>query len=201
MKTISSQDFFKQRDLSHDVILDVRGSDEFVMSHLPQSINIPLEKVEQGAVDIPHDKKIYLLCQTGTRAARARDILVSRGYSHVVCVEGGMNECAQIPGKVVVLSKVMPLMRQVQVAAGTLILIGLGLSHWVSKEFILITLFVGVGLVFAGLTGYCGMAVLLSKMPWNKFPVSTLSASSLQCSVEATPKKSPLEKQKCGGEA
>jgi hypothetical protein len=28
--------------------------------------------------------------------------------------------------------------------------------------------FVGAGLVFAGVTGFCGMARLLALMPWNR---------------------------------
>jgi rhodanese-related sulfurtransferase len=65
----------------------------------------------------------------------------------------------------------LPLMRQVQIAAGSLILLGLILSNTVAPAWILLTWFVGAGLTFAGITGFCGMARLLAVMPWNKVSV------------------------------
>jgi rhodanese-related sulfurtransferase len=62
----------------------------------------------------------------------------------------------------------LPLMRQVQIAAGSLVLLGLILSNTVAPAWILLTWFVGGGLVFAGVSGFCGMARLLALMPWNK---------------------------------
>ncbi|MFM8604097.1 MAG: DUF2892 domain-containing protein [Cyanobium sp.] len=62
----------------------------------------------------------------------------------------------------------LPLMRQVQIAAGSLVLLGLILSNTVAPAWILLSWFVGAGLVFAGVSGFCGMARLLAVMPWNK---------------------------------
>ena len=62
----------------------------------------------------------------------------------------------------------MPLMRQVQIAAGSLVLLGLILSNVLAPGWIAITWFVGTGLTFAGVTGFCGMARLLAVMPWNR---------------------------------
>lgn len=59
-------------------------------------------------------------------------------------------------------------MRQVQIAAGGLILIGVVLGYAVNSSFFLLSGFVGVGLMFAGISGFCGMARLLDKMPWNQ---------------------------------
>ena len=65
----------------------------------------------------------------------------------------------------------LPLMRQVQIAAGSLVLIGLGLGGWVAPAWILLSWFVGAGLVFAGVSGFCGMARLLALMPWNRVSI------------------------------
>jgi rhodanese-related sulfurtransferase len=62
----------------------------------------------------------------------------------------------------------LPLMRQVQIAAGSLVLLGLVLSNVVAPPWILLTWFVGAGLTFAGISGFCGMARLLAAMPWNR---------------------------------
>ncbi len=65
-------------------------------------------------------------------------------------------------------SQPLPLMRQVQIAARLLILCGVVLGYTLSSGFFLLSGFVGAGLLFAGLTGFCGMARLLKVMPWNR---------------------------------
>ena len=62
----------------------------------------------------------------------------------------------------------LELMRQVQIAAGSLILLGAVLAATLSPWFLLLSGFVGAGLVFAGVSGFCGMALLLARMPWNR---------------------------------
>jgi rhodanese-related sulfurtransferase len=62
----------------------------------------------------------------------------------------------------------LPLMRQVQIAAGLLVLLGVVLAVTVAPAFIGLSAFVGAGLTFAGLSGWCGMAQLLALMPWNR---------------------------------
>ncbi len=65
-------------------------------------------------------------------------------------------------------SQPLPLMRQVQIVAGALILLGVALGYAFSSGFFLLSAFVGAGLTFAGITGFCGMARLLALMPWNR---------------------------------
>jgi len=65
-------------------------------------------------------------------------------------------------------SQPLPLMRQVQIAAGGLILLGVVLGYGFSSGFFLLSALVGAGLTFAGITGFCGMARLLAVMPWNR---------------------------------
>jgi len=62
----------------------------------------------------------------------------------------------------------LDVMRQVQVTAGSLVLIGVLLGAFLNPWFLILSGFVGSGLMFAGLSGWCGMAKLLGNMPWNK---------------------------------
>ena len=64
--------------------------------------------------------------------------------------------------------KVMSLERQVRIAAGALVLIGVGLGTWMHPLFYGLSAFVGAGLAFAGITDWCGMGLLLAKTPWNR---------------------------------
>ena len=79
-------------------------------------------------------------------------------------------------------SKVLPLMRQVQITVGCLSAAGAALALAVNPWFALLPLITGCGLLFAGLTGFCGLALLLAKMPWNK--TSTRSSAAC-CSTES----------------
>ena len=60
-----------------------------------------------------------------------------------------------------------PLFRQIQIGAGALVLLGI-LGSYVWHPMFWLSAFVGAGLVFAGITGFCGLGLLLARMPWNK---------------------------------
>ena len=59
-------------------------------------------------------------------------------------------------------------MRQVQIVAGGLVLLGVILSQAAAPGWIWLSGFVGAGMIFAGISGFCGMARLLAVMPWNR---------------------------------
>jgi rhodanese-related sulfurtransferase len=65
-------------------------------------------------------------------------------------------------------SQAIGLERQVRIAAGSLVLLGCLLGWQVHAGFYGLAAFVGAGLVFAGVTGFCGMALLLARLPWNR---------------------------------
>jgi hypothetical protein len=60
------------------------------------------------------------------------------------------------------------LFRQVQIVAGSLVVVGTVLGALVSPVFLLLSGFVGAGLVFAGITNTCAMGMLLAKLPYNQ---------------------------------
>jgi rhodanese-related sulfurtransferase len=117
---------------------------------------------------VSFDTPLYLLCRTGTRAQQAWKRLHDAGFTHVVCVEGGTEAWEQAGLPVVRGRGVIALDRQVRIAAGLLVLLGVGLSILVHPAFVALSAFVGTGLLFAGITDTCGMAMLLAKMPWNQ---------------------------------
>jgi len=164
-------------------LLDVRTNPEYVTAHVPGARLIPLNKLKINDLLLQHklDTPIYLLCHSGARAASAIEQLELAGCRDGVLVEGGTQ--AWIDAGLPVhrgTSTVIPIMRQVQIVAGSLSATGAILALSLSSWFALLPLFLGCGLLFAGLTGTCGMALLLVRMPWNR----TQSSSSHCCTPE-----------------
>ena len=153
---------------AHQVrVTDVREQVEFASGHIAGSQNVPLARLGQSPLP---KGPLVLVCQSGRRSARGLDQLRAAGHPFPISdLEGGLPswEQAGLP-----LQRhrnaPMPLMRQVQIAAGSLVLLGLGLGTWVAPAWMLLSAFVGAGLVFAGVSGFCGMALLLARAPWNR---------------------------------
>jgi rhodanese-related sulfurtransferase len=153
-------------------LLDVRTPGEFAAAHVAGAKLIPLDELDCAAFlqqRGANDKPVYVLCQSGGRARRAIEKFQRAGFNGCVLVEGGTQAWmdAGLPvnrGE----SKVLPLMRQVQIAVGAVSAIGAALALWADPRFAFIPLITGCGLLFAGITGFCGLALVLAKMPWNK---------------------------------
>ncbi|MGP8201110.1 MAG: rhodanese-like domain-containing protein [Limisphaerales bacterium] len=153
-------------------LLDVRTPGEFATAHVPGAKLIPLDDLkpdafrrERGAEEIP----VYVLCQSGGRARKAIEKLERAGVQGCVLVEGGTQAWidAGLPTERTK-SSALPLMRQVQITVGFVSAVGAALALAVNPLFAIIPLVMGGGLLFAGLTGICGLALLLAKMPWNR---------------------------------
>jgi len=149
-------------------ILDVRTPMEFAEVHVPQAHNVPLDQFDPADFRTS-PQPIYLLCKGGGRATKAAEKCSKAGIDNTVVIEGGTQAWIEA-GLPVERSavKVISLERQVRIAAGSLVLTGLILAWLVHPYFIILSAFVGTGLIFAGVTDWCGMGLLLAKMPWNK---------------------------------
>lgn len=152
-------------------LLDVRTPPEFNNAHVPGARLLPLDDLNVEAYLQHHEpgQPVYVLCQAGPRARKAIEQFERCGCFDGVLVEGGIQAWIDAGlsvnrGK----SNMLPLMRQVQIVVGTLSAIGSALALLVSRWFAVVPLFLGCGLLFAGVTGTCGMAILLAKMPWNR---------------------------------
>jgi rhodanese-related sulfurtransferase len=161
-------------------LLDVRTPPEFAAAHIPGATLIPLDCLRPADYlkHHPAGKSIYVICQSGARARKAIESFEACGCPDAVLIEGGTQAWidAGLPvnrGE----SNVLPIMRQVQIVVGSLSVLGSLLALAVSAWFALIPVFLGSGLLFAGITGTCGMALLLARMPWNRSQSECLNPS------------------------
>jgi rhodanese-related sulfurtransferase len=154
-------------------ILDVRMPGEYQSAHISGSYNVPLDTLSEHAAEIARESQLHyvLVCQSGARARIGEETLRSAGAMRLHLLDDGMNGwlAEKRPARFGV--KRISLERQVRMAAGSLAATGALLALLVSPWFALLPLFVGSGLVFAGITDLCGMAILFSKLPYNR-PVS-----------------------------
>jgi glyoxylase-like metal-dependent hydrolase (beta-lactamase superfamily II)/rhodanese-related sulfurtransferase len=147
------------------LVVDVRLPAEYRSVHLEPSVLLPLDEIARRRSELPRDRELVLVCRTGARARLAAAELAGL-RTHVL--EGGI-AAWQAAGHPVVEGKShMSLERQVRVAAGALACIGGALAVAVNSWFGLLPAFVGAGLVYAGITDRCGMAMLLAKLPYNR---------------------------------
>lgn len=149
------------------VLIDVREPSEHKHGAIPKAENIPMDKIDEAVEMLRKYSTIYVHCRTGGRSSRTCEQLKAHGLP-VINVEGGVSawEAAGFPLKKT--SSTLPMMRQVFLVAGILVLLGVVLAYALSPYWILLSAFVGAGLVFSGATGWCGMTKVLAHMPWNK---------------------------------
>jgi rhodanese-related sulfurtransferase len=162
-------------------LIDVRTPVEFREVHADIARNVPLDSLDPAAVMQARqgaaDRPLYIICKAGGRGKQACEKFVAAGYNNVVNVECGTSAWADAGLPIVRGKKAVSLERQVRIAAGSLVLIGVALS-WAHPAFIGLSAFVGAGLVFAGVTDTCGMGLLLARMPWNRVKDSAPTACS-----------------------
>ncbi|MBV6503290.1 MAG: Inner membrane protein YgaP [Fimbriimonadales bacterium] len=152
----------------HLQIFDVRTPSEFASGHVPGAANLPMDEVEARLDDLSTDRPAVLVCQSGQRAAMTCE-LIGASHPNVLVLEGGTDAWVQAGLPTVRSTKTRwSLDRQVRLGAGVLVLTGLILAKYAHPGWIFLTGFVGAGLTFSGLTNFCGMALLLSRMPWNQ---------------------------------
>jgi rhodanese-related sulfurtransferase len=150
-------------------LIDVRTPVEFREVHATIARNIPLDQLDPAALAAAHrnGEPLYVICRSGNRGRQACEKLAAAGLN-VVNVEGGTLAWEQAGLPVVRGRKAISLERQVRIAAGFLVLLGSVLALVVHPYWAALSAFVGAGLMFAGITDTCGMAMILARMPWNQ---------------------------------
>lgn len=148
------------------ILIDIRDRDEHQRERIAIASSCPLTEVDRLA---PTTAPVIFHCRSGNRTAANADTLAAAASCQAYILEGGI-EAWKRAGLPVLTDRSQPIeiMRQVQIAAGSLVVLGLMLGYLLHPAFYVLSLFVGGGLVFAGVSGWCGMAKLLSVMPWNK---------------------------------
>lgn len=147
------------------LVVDVRLPAEYRAVHLEPSASLPLDEIARRRGELSREREIVLVCRTGARARLAAGELA--GYRTRV-LEGGIVAWQEAGHGVVEGQAHVSLERQVRIAAGALACAGGALAVVVSPWFGLLPAFVGAGLVYAGVTDQCGMAMLLAKLPYNR---------------------------------
>ena len=186
MKTITVQEI-AATGVGDACLLDVRTGGEFAGLHAEGAVNLPLDTVSAEAIrQAAGDRKqVYILCQSGNRARKACDQVGAVEGCELIVVEGGTTAWNEAGLPVVKGKGVISIERQVRIVAGLLVAIGTALGFWVHPGFLGLPAFVGVGLAFAGITDFCGMGLMLAKMPWNRGPGCT-TACQVTKSDQAT---------------
>ena len=149
------------------LLIDIRGTDEYAREHIPGAMNVPLDRIgELGTAPSP----VIFHCRSGMLTeANAERLAAATGDAPAYILTGGI-DAWRVAGQPTVLDRGQPIeiMRQVQIAAGALVLISVLLGFLWSPALFGLSAFVGAGLVVAGATGWCGMAEMLRALPWNR---------------------------------
>lgn len=168
MENINSK---KLNELLHDndhdeILVDVREPSEYKDVAIPGAENIPVGEIANAVDRLKQYGTVYVNCGSGVRSAKACAILEAQGV-HVVNLEGGLTAWQHSGLEVRGNGNRLPIIRQVMLVAGLLVLLGVALAYFVHPYWIGLSALVGAGLTFSGATGYCLMAYVLEKMWWN----------------------------------
>ena len=153
------------------ILVDIREADERARERIAGARHLPLSKLDEADLALHNGKPVIFHCRSGARTlANSARLAARAGEScEAYVVEGGLDAWRKA-GLPVVTDRNQPIemQRQVQIGAGSMALAGTLLGALVSPWFYIVPGFVGTGLLLAGLTGFCGMARLLMRAPWNR---------------------------------
>ena len=152
------------------VIVDVREPGEYAAMHIAGAKLIPVGTIENDKLPDLGNKKLIIHCHVGKRGGAACEkLLLGNPNINVYNLEGGIAAWEKAGFEVEKSGRTfLSIDRQVQITIGSGVLIGLILGYLIHPGFLFLSAFFGAGLLFAGITGSCGLAILMGKMPWNK---------------------------------
>ena len=168
MQTITATALASMQQQGVVNLIDVRTPAEFGASHAKGATNIPLDKLEPSSLAYCSGSPVYFICKSGIRAQKAMEKLAESGFSNMVQVEGGTD--AWIDARLPVLKgkKALGLEQQVRVIVGGMSLVGAGIVMAGQPLGLAIVAAMGAGMIYAGITNNCGLAMILAKAPWNQ---------------------------------
>lgn len=165
---------------SECVLVDVREADEHARERIAGSVLLPLSALSPQQIVALGANRVAIHCKSGRRGADAvaRCAGLAAAGITVVNVRGGIEawKAAGLPTIVDTARPRISVMQQTQIVIGTCVFAGTALGFLVHPGFLAIPAFMGAGLVFAGATGFCGMAVAIGKLPWNRVPTASCGA-------------------------
>lgn len=165
-------------------LLDVRTPAEFRSLRIEFAQNIPLDRLDPSGLLVQRngqtDAPLYVVCLSGGRSKMACEKLVAAGFRNVINVAGGTKACVEAGLPVVRSGSNWSLERQSRIAIGALVVLGALLGYAVHPGFYGLSAFMGLGMIFAGLTDSCAMGMIIARMPWNRS-----SSESRTCQIGA----------------
>ena len=166
-------------------ILDVRRPEEYQAVRIEQSRNIPLDTLAGRLQEVVvSDRQFILSCLSGARASMAAGMLAAAGASRVTVLQGGLKAWRKDQAPVLREKVPISLDRQVRTIAGALVLLGSILGLLANRWFLAVPIFVGAGLLFAGLLNLCLMGMLLMKLPYNRKALQPNAPAGGSCSLD-----------------
>ena len=169
MKNLSVQQSAELLSQKNSIpLIDVRTPAEYGSVHAKGAVNHPMESLDLGKIPCSKDDEIHVICQLGGRSMKVCQKLEAAGFTNLVNVDGGTSAWQSAGLPVVAGKKVMSLERQVRIAAGSLVVIGVIVGQFFHPSGFGLSALIGAGLVFSAVTNTCGMGMLIAKMPWNR---------------------------------
>ena len=170
IKNIDAKTLKNWLDNDQAILIDVRQPAEHRSQKINKSTLIPLDEICKEKLPEIGNKKLVIHCQGGKRSLSACQKLLNENLGiEIYNLEGGINSwCSSGCNLEAKSNNFLPLDRQVQLTIGILTIFSVLLGFFVNINFLILTLIIGLGLVFAGLTGICPLANLIAKMPWNR---------------------------------
>ncbi|HCR85432.1 MAG TPA: rhodanese [Alphaproteobacteria bacterium] len=183
IKTVNSETLKQWLANGEAVVVDVREPAEHSAENIKGAKLVPLATVSKNKLPDCCNKKLVVHCRSGGRSTKACEKLLAEDPNlEIYNLEGGISAWSGAGNEVGTSGKFfLPLDRQVQLTVGLSVFIGSALTYFVNHSFLVIPAFFGAGLTFAGATGFCGLAMLLAKMPWNqKTGISCVTTCSVK---------------------
>ncbi len=159
--------------MKEKIYIDVREADEYQAQHIPNSLNIPLSKLDQlkNYRTLLEGKPVYLVCKSGRRAGMAKPTFDAHNIECEV-YDGGIERWESQAKPLIKSSRTgISIFRQVQIIVGGLVALFAVLAATIHPAFIWVTAALGTALSIAGIFGFCLLAQLLQKMPWNRVKI------------------------------
>lgn len=150
------------------LLVDIRAADEYAREHIAEARHMPVDQIhgQQPFGELP---AVIFHCRGGQRTRANTAKLAGCVNCEAYLLEGGIDGWKRAGFDVVAdQGQPLELQRQVQIGAGSFVLLGVVLGYLVSPLFFLLSGLVGAGLIFAGVSGFCGLARVLMRMPWNR---------------------------------
>jgi rhodanese-related sulfurtransferase len=172
MKVIGAKGALKKHEGGARLI-DVRTPIEFRSEHASGAEWHELRRLGPEYINDPgfssdRERELVFLCKVGVRARKAAERFEAEGFRNVSVVEGGTDAWVKSGLPAERGEEGVSLERQVRITAGGFVFLGTALGVFLSPYFLIIPAFFGAGLFHSGVTNTCAMAMLLTRMPWNR---------------------------------